>query len=577
MDETLVEDAITSRTKAIVAVHYAAIACEMDAIVAIAARHGVPVIEDAAQSLLARYKGRALGSIGDLAALSFHESKNIICGEGGALLVNRAEWIERAEIVHEKGTDRSKFMQGLIDKYTWVDFGSSYPLSELNAAFLWAQLEHAEEITARRRAIWDAYHESLAQLEADGRIRRPIIPEECEHNGHLYYVLLTAADRARVLERLNDAGVNAVFHYVPLHESTAGRRFGRAHGALPTTNDAAARLVRLPLWAGMESHHVERVVDVLARVLDAVPARVLTTVFWRNCGLLSPAPVAVPWAVSHAALPIVAPGEDGTPRLLFSARDTQGRAHIGAASLDLAAGRAAPLGNGPLLGPGELGAFDDNGVTGSCVVADGSRRYLYYTGWSLGVTVPFYLFAGLAISEDAGRTYRRVSRAPILPRDDGDPFLTASPWVVREGDQWRMWYVSGSAWEAGDPPRHRYRIKHAVSADGISWQRNHDVCIDYADEDEYAFGRPCVLYESGRFHMWYSSRGSAYRIGYAVSDDGLLWERRDADAGIEPSNDWDSVMQTYPIVVDAGGERYLLYNGNGYGETGVGYAALTSA
>lgn len=273
MDETLVEDAITPRTKAIVAVHYAAVACEMDAIVAIAARHRVPVIEDAAQGLLARYKGRSLGGIGDLAALSFHESKNVVCGEGGALLVNRPEWVERAEIVHEKGTDRSKFMQGLIDKYTWVDIGSSYPLSELNAAFLWAQLEHAEEITERRRAIWDAYHESLAELEADGRIRRPVVPNECEHNGHLYYVLLTAANRARVLERLNETGVNAVFHYVPLHDSAAGRRFGRALGALPVTTDSAARLIRLPLWAGMEPQHVERVVDALARVLDSAPVR----------------------------------------------------------------------------------------------------------------------------------------------------------------------------------------------------------------------------------------------------------------------------------------------------------------
>lgn len=271
IDEALIEDAITPRTKAIVAVHYAAVACEMDAIVGIAARRRIALIEDAAQSLLAAYKGRMLGGIGDIAALSFHESKNVICGEGGALLINRPEWVERAEIVHEKGTDRSKFMQGLIDKYTWVDIGSSYPLSELNAAFLWAQLEHAEDITARRRALWGLYHQSLEDLERAGRIRRPVVPDECEHNGHLYYVLLTAADRARVLERLNEAGVNAVFHYVPLHDSTAGRRYGRTLGALPLTNEAAARLVRLPLWAGMEPQHVERVVSVLGHVLQSVP------------------------------------------------------------------------------------------------------------------------------------------------------------------------------------------------------------------------------------------------------------------------------------------------------------------
>jgi hypothetical protein len=298
---------------------------------------------------------------------------------------------------------------------------------------------------------------------------------------------------------------------------------------------------------------------------------------WSARGLLLPAPVDVPWAVSHAALPIVAPDADGAQTLLFSARDARGRAHIGAASLDLAAGRAAPLGNTPLLDPGELGAFDDSGVTGSCVVADGARRYLYYTGWSLGVTVPFYLGAGLAVSDDGGRTYERVSRAPILPPDDGDPFLTASPWVVRDGSRWRMWYVSGSVWEEGDPPRHRYRIKYAESDDGIAWRRDDRISIDYANDGEYAFGRPCVVHEGDRFHMWYSSRGPAYRIGYAVSDDGLSWERRDAEAGIEPGGAWDSEMQTYPVVADDGGERYLLYNGNGYGETGIGYAVLTAA
>jgi dTDP-4-amino-4,6-dideoxygalactose transaminase len=271
LDESLVEAAITDRTKAIMVVHYAGVACEMDTIAAIARRHGVALVEDAAQGLLSRYKGRPLGGIGDVAALSFHESKNVICGEGGALLVNRDDWVERAEIVQEKGTDRSKFMQGLVDKYTWVEIGSSYALSELNAAFLWAQLEHADEITARRLKIWDAYHERLSELEAGGVLRRPVVPAECEHNGHLYYVLLATSERARVLELLNDAGVNAVFHYVPLHDSVAGRRYGRAVDALPVTVDASARLVRLPLWAGMEDRHVDRVVETLADVVSRVP------------------------------------------------------------------------------------------------------------------------------------------------------------------------------------------------------------------------------------------------------------------------------------------------------------------
>ncbi len=289
-------------------------------------------------------------------------------------------------------------------------------------------------------------------------------------------------------------------------------------------------------------------------------------------GLLLPAPVAVPWAVSHAALPVVTEALDGL-ELLFSARDSEGRSHIGAATLDLARGSAVPEGGEPLLSPGALGTFDDSGVTTSCVVAEGSQRYLYYTGWSLGVTVPFYLFVGLAVSDDHGRTYHRISRAPILPRSDADPFLTASPWVIREGRTWRMWYVSGSDWERRpDGPRHRYHIKYAESDDGITWRRKNRVSIDYAD-GEYAFGRPCVTREGSTYSMWYSSRGTTYRIGYAESDDGLDWIRKDAEAGIDLSSEgWDSEMQAYPLVVDRSDQRYLVYNGNGYGLTGIGYA-----
>jgi hypothetical protein len=298
---------------------------------------------------------------------------------------------------------------------------------------------------------------------------------------------------------------------------------------------------------------------------------------WSKRGLLLPAPVAVSWAVSHAALPVIDRDAAGGLEMLYSARDARGRSHIGAASIDLESGSAVPIEGAPLLGPGELGAFDDSGVTSSCVVVDDSRRrYLYYTGWSLGVTVPFYLFAGLAVSDDEGHTYRRASRAPILPRDNVDPFLTASPWVLRDVDRWRMWYVSGSGWdERPDGPRHRYHIKYAESSDGISWRRENHVCLDYRDGEEYAFGRPCVKKEGEIFRMWYCSRGATYRIGYAESSDGINWERKGADAGIDLSLDgWDSEMQAYPLVIDDQGDRYLVYNGNGYGATGIGYAIL---
>jgi hypothetical protein len=302
---------------------------------------------------------------------------------------------------------------------------------------------------------------------------------------------------------------------------------------------------------------------------------------WSKRGLLLPAPVGVSWAVSHAALPVVHEDANGRLEMLFTARDGRGRSHIGAASIDLGNGRAIDVEAQALLDPGELGGFDDSGATSSCLVVDESsqRRYLFYTGWSLGVTVPFYLSAGLAISDDGGCSYRRASRAPILPCNDVDPFLTASPWVIRDSDRWRMWYVSGSGWEERPEgaPRHRYHIKYAESSDGISWQRTNRVCIDYDGHDEYAFGRPCVKQDGGVYRMWYCSRGSTYRIGYAESADGLEWERRDADVGIDLAPvGWDSEMQAYPIVVDHRGDRYLLYNGNGYGATGIGYAILAS-
>lgn len=270
LDERLIEAAITPRTRAIAPVHYAGVACEMDTILDIARRHGLRVVEDAAQGILAGYKGRALGAIGDLGALSFHETKNIISGEGGALMVNDRTLVARAEIIREKGTDRSRFFRGEVDKYTWQDLGSSLLPGDATAAFLWAQLEEAEQITAKRVALWHSYHEMLAPLEQEGLLRRPIVPADCQHNGHLYYVLLAPGiDRGRVLGELKAAGVHAVFHYVPLHSSPAGRRFGRAHGDLAITDSLAARLVRLPMWIGLSETQQQRVCDALEVAVKA--------------------------------------------------------------------------------------------------------------------------------------------------------------------------------------------------------------------------------------------------------------------------------------------------------------------
>jgi dTDP-4-amino-4,6-dideoxygalactose transaminase len=253
IDETLIEQAITSRTRAICVVHYAGVACEMDAIMAIAERHRLKVVEDAAQGILSTYKGRPLGSIGDLAALSFHETKNVISGEGGALLVNDPALIERAEIIREKGTNRSRFFRGQVDKYTWVDIGSSYLPSELVAAFLAAQLEAADDITDRRLAIWGRYHAWTEPLESSGLLRRPVVPSHCTHNAHMYFLLLQDLEaREYFIDAMKAAGISTVFHYIPLHSSPAGLRYGRAPGALPCTDSASERLVRMPLWIGLE-------------------------------------------------------------------------------------------------------------------------------------------------------------------------------------------------------------------------------------------------------------------------------------------------------------------------------------
>lgn len=268
IDERLIEDAITERTRAIVVMHYAGVACEMNAIMDIAERNGLVVIEDAAQAILCTYHGRPLGSIGALGTLSFHETKNVISGEGGALLLNTPEWAERAEVIREKGTNRSQFFRGQVDKYTWVDIGSSFLPSEMVAAFLWAQLEDATSITERRLAIWDQYHAAFENLEHEGRIRRPIVPDGCRHGAHMYYLLLPDLEaRTRFIAALESDGIGAVFHYVPLHDSPHGKLVGRSAGLLGRTRELSERLVRLPLWIGLEAHQ-ERVIDAVNKALS---------------------------------------------------------------------------------------------------------------------------------------------------------------------------------------------------------------------------------------------------------------------------------------------------------------------
>ena len=263
LDETKIEQAITDRTRAIVPMHYAGVACEMDAIMEIARRHGLTVIEDAAQGIMSAYKGRPLGSIGHMGTLSFHETKNIISGEGGAILLNGEQQARRAEIIREKGTNRKAFFRGEVDKYSWVDIGSSFLPSDMIAAYLWAQMEEAEAITRRRLVMWDTYHRELEALEAQGLLRRPVIPEACRHNAHMYYILLPSAEkRSLLMDYLRSKGINTVFHYVPLHSSEMGSMHGRPAGSLDQTTDLAARLLRLPLWLGMEEHMDEVIQEI---------------------------------------------------------------------------------------------------------------------------------------------------------------------------------------------------------------------------------------------------------------------------------------------------------------------------
>ena len=264
IDEKRIEAAITDRTKVICCVHYAGVACEMDAIMDIARRHGLMVIEDAAQGVMSTYKGRALGTIGDFGCYSFHETKNYSMGEGGAIVINNTEFNEKAEILREKGTNRSKFFRGQVDKYTWVDFGDSYLPSEINAAYLWAQLEMADKINEDRLSSWNAYYEALRPLADDGKISLPTVPDGCVHNGHMFYIKARdLQERTALISFLKARGITAVFHYVPLHSAPAGYKFGRFSGDDLYTTKESERLVRLPMYYGLTKEDLQHVIDAV--------------------------------------------------------------------------------------------------------------------------------------------------------------------------------------------------------------------------------------------------------------------------------------------------------------------------
>lgn len=266
IDEKLIEAAVTEKTKGIVPVHYAGVSCEMDTILDIAARHQLFVIEDAAQGIMSTYKGRALGTMGNFGCFSFHETKNYSMGEGGALLIRDEKDIEEAEIIREKGTDRSKYYRGQVDKYRWMNYGSSYLPSDMNAAYLYAQLEQADEINEARLAIWNRYYENLTPLAEQGRIELPTVPEECVHNAHMFYIkTANLEERERFIAYMEENGIKSVFHYVPLHTAPAGKRFGRFHGEDRYTTSESDRLTRLPIYYGLKLEQVDDICDVIKR------------------------------------------------------------------------------------------------------------------------------------------------------------------------------------------------------------------------------------------------------------------------------------------------------------------------
>ena len=264
IDETMIEEAITDQTKAIVPVHYAGVGCKMDTIMDIADRYKLLVIEDAAQGVMAQYKGQYLGAIGDIGCYSFHESKNYTCGEGGAILINSKSFISRAEIIIEKGTDRANFFRGQVDKYTWVDLGSSYVLSELNAAYLYAQLEQAEEINIARLKLWNMYYQGLTPLAEEGYIELPSIPEQCDHNAHMFYIKTRDIEtRSKLIRHLEKNGIISVFHYIPLHSSKAGKNYGIFYGDDIATTRESEKLLRLPLYYGLKG---EQVLEIIKKI-----------------------------------------------------------------------------------------------------------------------------------------------------------------------------------------------------------------------------------------------------------------------------------------------------------------------
>ncbi len=264
MDETRVERLVTPRTKAIVPMHYAGVACEMETIGGIAARRGIPIVEDNAHGLFSKYRGRYLGTFGALATQSFHETKNFTCGEGGALLVNDERYVQRAEIVREKGTDRSRFFRGEVDKYTWVDVGSSHLPSDILAAFLLAQLESRESIQSRRREIWERYYRDLEAWAGSAGVRLPVVPADCEQSFHLFYLLMPSAEsRKGLIRHLKDRDIHAVFHYLPLHLSPMGQRYGGSHGQCPVTESVSDRLLRLPFFFDMTEQDQDRVIEAI--------------------------------------------------------------------------------------------------------------------------------------------------------------------------------------------------------------------------------------------------------------------------------------------------------------------------
>lgn len=266
IDERLIEAAITQRTKAIVVVHYAGVACGMDSIMEIAHRYGISVVEDAAQGVLAFYKGQALGTIGDLGCYSFHETKNYTMGEGGGLVINDERYFERAEVIREKGTDRSRFFRGEVDKYSWVDVGSSFLPSDINAALLYSQLEIADEINRKRTVIWRRYYAGLEELQEKGIVQLPVIPEQCEHNGHMFYLKAAGVEeRTKLLTSLKQSGIYAVFHYVPLHSSKAGRQWGRFSGHDNFTTSESDRLLRLPLFYDLTEAQCDYIIEQVKR------------------------------------------------------------------------------------------------------------------------------------------------------------------------------------------------------------------------------------------------------------------------------------------------------------------------